>query len=331
MTNKSYCSNIEDVCINYMINKNFNRNKLTKCVAYIQEKIENNDEKNYILRKNDFVYKNLVKNIKLEEYITEFFVKKLLLICKYKNNPYYNLNIEDLKFIQKFKTKQAEFDDFDYYFFIYILKDFNNFISKKKEKIFIEHKHKSIYFGDRLYYNILNKIFLKLNCEKEEYINMLIKKEYLCPISNDLINEPVKTKYGHIFEKSCIEKWLEIKKSCPLTRKYLNINDCVLQKNLKMRKYIILPIALLILFFTAAQPAVASFCRNYKENRICILSIKRSAKNYWEYRAEVSINDVRKPLEIYNCRTQQKIQKNGRIVKFESNGAGQFICSVLDK
>ena len=52
-----------------------------------------------------------------------------------------------------------------------------------------------------------------------------------------------------------------------------------------MRKYIILPIALLILFFTAAQPAVASFCRNYKENRICILSIKRSAKNYWEYRS----------------------------------------------
>lgn len=233
MTNKSYCSNIEDVCINYMINKNFNRNKLTKCVAYIQEKIENNEEKNYILRKNDFVYKNLVKNVKLEEYITDFFVKKLLLICKYKNNPYYNLNIEDLKFIQKFKTKQTEFDDFDYYFFIYILKDFNNFISKKKERIFIEYKHDSFYFGDRLYYNILNKIFLKLNCEKEEYINMSIKKEYLCPISNDLMNEPVKTKYGHIFDKSCIEKWLEIKKSCPLTRKYLKINDCVLQKDLK--------------------------------------------------------------------------------------------------
>ena len=62
---------------------------------------------------------------------------------------------------------------------------------------------------------------------------MSIKKEYLCPISNDLMNEPVKTKYGHIFDKSCIEKWLKIKKSCPLTRKYLKINDCVLQKNLK--------------------------------------------------------------------------------------------------
>ena len=98
-----------------------------------------------------------------------------------------------------------------------------------------------------------------------------------------------------------------------------------------MRKYIILPIALLILFFAAAQPAAASFCRNYKGNKICILSIKRSAKNYWEYRAEVSINGARKPLEIYNCYTQQKIKKNGNIVKFTPDGAGQLICSILDK
>ena len=48
MANKSYCTNIEDVCINYMINKHFNRNKLTKCVAYIQEKIENNNGENSI-------------------------------------------------------------------------------------------------------------------------------------------------------------------------------------------------------------------------------------------------------------------------------------------
>ena len=233
MANKSYCTNIEDVCINYMINKHFNRNKLTKCVAYIQEKIENNNEKNYIFRKNDYVFKRLLKNVKLEEYITNFFVKKLLLIYKYKNNSYYNLNIEDLKFIQKFKTKQAEFDDFDYYFFTYILKNFNNFISIKKQKIFIEYKHNSIYFGDKIYYNILNKIFLNLCYEKEEYINAPIKKEYLCPISNDLMNDPIKTKYGHIYDKNCIEKWLEIKKSCPLTRRYLDIKDCFLQQDLK--------------------------------------------------------------------------------------------------
>lgn len=83
--------------------------------------------------------------------------------------------------------------------------------------------------------------------------------------------------------------------------------------------------------FAVAPPAAASFCRNYNGNKICIFSIKRSAKNYWEYRAEVSINGVKKPLEIYNCRTRQKIQKNGNIIKFTPNGAGQLICNVLNK
>lgn len=98
-----------------------------------------------------------------------------------------------------------------------------------------------------------------------------------------------------------------------------------------MRKYIILSIVLFILFFAVDKSIAASFCRNYKGNKICILSIKRSAKNYWEYRAEVSINGSRKPLEIYNCHTQKKIQKNGNTLNFTSNGAGKFICSILNK
>ncbi|NES74419.1 MULTISPECIES: hypothetical protein [Okeania] len=98
-----------------------------------------------------------------------------------------------------------------------------------------------------------------------------------------------------------------------------------------MSKYIILSIFLLIFFFAVTPPAAASFCRNYNGNKICILNIKRSAKNYWEYRAEVSINGRRKPLEIYNCRTEEKIQKNGKIVKFKPNGAGKLICNVLNK
>ena len=98
-----------------------------------------------------------------------------------------------------------------------------------------------------------------------------------------------------------------------------------------MQKYLIFSIVLLIFFFAFVQPAAASFCRNYNGNNICILSIKRSAKNYWEYRAEVSINGRRKPLEIYNCRTEEKMQKNGKLVKFQPNGAGKLICSFLNK
>ncbi|NES81304.1 MAG: hypothetical protein F6K10_07775 [Moorea sp. SIO2B7] len=96
-------------------------------------------------------------------------------------------------------------------------------------------------------------------------------------------------------------------------------------------KYLVL-IVLLIVFFTFALPARAEkFCRNYNGNLICIISIKRSAKNYWEYRASVSINGVVRAIEIYNCRNRFRIQKNGNVVAFEPNGAGEFICSRFKK
>lgn len=68
-----------------------------------------------------------------------------------------------------------------------------------------------------------------------------------------------------------------------------------------MRKYIILLIFLFILFFVFVWLVVVFFCCNDKGNKICIFNIKCSVKNYWEYRVEVSINGVRKLLEIYNC------------------------------
>lgn len=95
-------------------------------------------------------------------------------------------------------------------------------------------------------------------------------------------------------------------------------------------KYIVF-IILIILSVNIALPAKASVCRNYNGNSICILEIKRSAKYHWQYRASVSVNGKVKPIEIYNCREQIKIQKNGNRVPFSSNGAGQLICSILNK
>ncbi|MFB2978793.1 hypothetical protein [Microseira sp. BLCC-F43] len=66
-------------------------------------------------------------------------------------------------------------------------------------------------------------------------------------------------------------------------------------------KYIAL-LLLVTLWFVLAHPAQASFCRTSDRRVICIKSIKRSAKNYWEYRAVVSIDGVARPLEVYNCR-----------------------------
>lgn len=85
-------------------------------------------------------------------------------------------------------------------------------------------------------------------------------------------------------------------------------------------------------------PAQASFCRNsasvggslQDNHEICILSIKRSAKNYWEYRAIVSIDRVKQPVEVYNCRDRIRVGKNG-IVPFQPNSAGELICRFFQK
>ncbi|HAA28294.1 MAG TPA: hypothetical protein DCE56_12185 [Cyanobacteria bacterium UBA8553] len=87
----------------------------------------------------------------------------------------------------------------------------------------------------------------------------------------------------------------------------------------------------LMLSFSIALPAEASFCRNSNEHLVCILSIKRSAKNYWEYRAAVSVDRVERPIEVYNCRARTRLRKDGAIVPFESNGAGELICRFFQK
>ncbi|GAB4198823.1 MAG: hypothetical protein Fur006_48980 [Coleofasciculaceae cyanobacterium] len=66
-------------------------------------------------------------------------------------------------------------------------------------------------------------------------------------------------------------------------------------------KYIAI-LLLLTLSFANAPPAEAALCRTSNDRLICILSIKRSAKNYWEYRAAISVDGVKRPIEVYNCR-----------------------------
>ncbi|MFN6516067.1 MAG: hypothetical protein RMY29_016430 [Nostoc sp. CreGUA01] len=89
-------------------------------------------------------------------------------------------------------------------------------------------------------------------------------------------------------------------------------------------------VLLLILSFLVALPALASVCRNYNGQQICILSINRSAKNYWEYRASVSVDGVKTPIEVYNCRQRVKIQQNGTVLPFEQKSAGEMICSFFN-
>ncbi|MFN6462078.1 MAG: hypothetical protein RMZ41_009555 [Nostoc sp. DedVER02] len=93
---------------------------------------------------------------------------------------------------------------------------------------------------------------------------------------------------------------------------------------------------LLILNFSVAHPAFASVCRNYDDydrlhqHQICILSINRSAKNYWEYKAAVSVDGVKRPTEVYNCRERVRVQKGGAVFPFEQKDPGEMICSFFN-
>lgn len=88
-------------------------------------------------------------------------------------------------------------------------------------------------------------------------------------------------------------------------------------------------ILLLVVSFAIASPSHAAFCHQQSDRQICILQIKRSAKNYWEYRAKVSIDGHVRPTEIYNCRDRLRIEKNGKSIPFHPEGVGEYICSFF--
>jgi len=46
-----------------------------------------------------------------------------------------------------------------------------------------------------------------------------------CPISQELIVEPVSSKYGHLYEKAEIERWVNKYKTCPMTNQPLELSD----------------------------------------------------------------------------------------------------------
>ena len=88
----------------------------------------------------------------------------------------------------------------------------------------------------------------------------------------------------------------------------------------------------LLLGTIGLPPAQAKdFCRTSGDLEVCILRIERSAKNYREYRAQVKIDGKKRPLEVYDCRQRVRRRKDGTRLAFEPNGAGEIVCSALDK
>ncbi len=80
------------------------------------------------------------------------------------------------------------------------------------------------------------------------------------------------------------------------------------------------------------SPAWAAVsCRQVNGHRICILRIKRSAKNYWQYQARLTVDGEQRPMELYDCRDRLRLPKDGTIIPYWQDDAVDVVCTLFRK
>lgn len=93
---------------------------------------------------------------------------------------------------------------------------------------------------------------------------------------------------------------------------------------------------LLALMLFVALPAHAESCRSVGGHQLCIVSLQRSAKHYWEYWAAVSVDGHRPSKVVFNCRDCRRqagghriqIRSDGTTLPFRPEGLGDFVCRL---
>ena len=51
-----------------------------------------------------------------------------------------------------------------------------------------------------------------------------ISEQFICPITQELLIEPVTAADGHLYERAAIEKWLEARSTSPMTNQPMGPN-----------------------------------------------------------------------------------------------------------
>lgn len=87
-------------------------------------------------------------------------------------------------------------------------------------------------------------------------------------------------------------------------------------------------LGIMISLMTVSSSIAAPLCHTIQNQTVCILTIKRSAKNYWEYSAAVSIDGKRGRKEPYNCRGRYKTRRDGSIEYFDNSSIGTLVCKT---
>ena len=70
----------------------------------------------------------------------------------------------------------------------------------------------------------------------EEEKKIEIPEEFICPISQEIMKDPVKTSDNYTYEREVIEEWLKLHDTSPLTNEILK--DKKLEPNAELKKFI---------------------------------------------------------------------------------------------
>ena len=60
-----------------------------------------------------------------------------------------------------------------------------------------------------------------------------IPEHFICPITQELMTDPVVTRYGQSYERSAIIEWIAKGKDCPLTRQPLSLSGIITNHSLR--------------------------------------------------------------------------------------------------
>jgi len=96
-----------------------------------------------------------------------------------------------------------------------------------------------------------------------------------------------------------------------------------------MYQYYLILGLLMPLWFAPISPTTALTCRQTNHQNICIFKIERSAKYYWEYRAQLSIDGIPQPIAKYNCRDRTQILSDGNAIALKPENPGTIICTLF--
>jgi hypothetical protein len=66
--------------------------------------------------------------------------------------------------------------------------------------------------------------------EIDENNGLIIPDEFLCPLTLEIMQQPVMTRWGHNFERDVLMKWMQYHSHCPMTRNPISLKDVIGQQ-----------------------------------------------------------------------------------------------------